>query len=139
MGAVVGCLAGGPVSDYVISAFTKRRGGYFKPELRLWCLIPPFIFGPVGLMLWGAGIGNHLHYMVPLAGAGITYGVLCAVPAIGITYVIDCYRPLAGDTMTVLTAFKNSFAFGLSFAVIPWLDRDGYVKVCAQPKSLCNY
>jgi hypothetical protein len=80
-------------------------------------------------MMWGCGIENRLHYMVPIVGTAITYGVLCAVPAVVMTYVVDCYRPLAGETMTVLTASKNTFAFALSFAVFPWLERDGYAKV----------
>lgn len=80
-------------------------------------------------MLWGAGLENRLHSMVAIAGSGITYGVLCAVPAIGMTYVVDCYRPFAGETMTILTAFKNTFAFGLSFGVAPWVTNSGYLKV----------
>ena len=128
-GAVIGCLAGGPLSDYVVAKISKRRRGYFEPEFRLWCLIPPFILGPVGLMLWGCGLGNHLSSTVPIVGDGITYGVLATVPIIGITYVVDCYRSQAGETMTILTALKNTIAFGLSFAVIPWLNKDGYVEV----------
>jgi hypothetical protein len=31
--------------------------------------------------------------------------------------------------MTSLTAFKNTFAFGVSFAVIPWIEKDGFTKV----------
>jgi hypothetical protein len=115
----------------VVSYLSKRHGGYFKPEFRLWCLIPAFILGPVGLLLWGAGLGHHLNDMVAIAGVGITYGVLCAVPAIGMTYVVDCYRPLAGETMTILTAFKNAFAFALSFGVTPWVEKNGYLKVRA--------
>ena len=133
VGAVVGCLAGGPLSDLVVAIISKRRNGYFEPEFRLWCLIPPFIFGPIGLILWGAGLGDHMKAMVAIAGSGITYAVLCAVPAIGMTYVVDCCRPLAGETMTVLTAFKNTFAFALSFGVFPWLAKDGFVKVSHLP------
>lgn len=80
-------------------------------------------------MLWGGALGNHLSSITAIAGSGITYAVLCAVPAVGMTYVVDCYRPLAGETMTVLTAFKNTFAFALSFGVEPWINLDGYVKV----------
>jgi hypothetical protein len=90
-------------------------------------------------MMWGAGLGSHLHYMVAIAGSGISYGVLCAVPAIGMTYVVDCYRPLSGETMTVLTAFKNTFAFGLSFAVFPWINRDGLVKVGVYVKIIQQF
>ncbi|KIX09065.1 uncharacterized protein Z518_00143 [Rhinocladiella mackenziei CBS 650.93] len=31
--------------------------------------------------------------------------------------------------MTILTAFKNTFAFALSFGVVPWLERDAFLKV----------
>lgn len=108
---------------------TKRRGGYFQPEFRLWCLVPSVIVAPAGLLLWGFGLERQLPYMVPIVGTAITYGVLCSVPAVVMTYVVDSYRPLAGETMTILTASKNLFAFGLSFAVFPWLERDGYAKV----------
>ena len=67
--------------------------------------------------------------MVAIVGSGISYGVLCAVPAVGMTYVVDSHRPLSGETMTVLTAFKNTFAFALSFAVTPWTEHAGYSKV----------
>jgi hypothetical protein len=92
VGAAIGCLAGGPLTDYLIDALAKRRGGLFKPEYRLWLLIPPFLVGPVGLMLWGCGVGNNMPSMVPIAGTGITYAVLCAVPAVGVTYVVRCLR-----------------------------------------------
>jgi hypothetical protein len=129
VGAVIGCLVGGPLTDWVVVFITKRRGGYFKPEFRLWCLIPIMLIGPVGLLLWGAGLGNHLSSMVAIAGTGFTYAILCAVPAVGMTYVVDCYRPLAGETMTILTAFKNTFAFALSFGVTQWLEKNGYLEV----------
>jgi hypothetical protein len=80
-------------------------------------------------MMWGAGFGNHLHWSIPLAGSGISYGVLCAVQTIGLTYIVDSYRPVAGESMTSLTAFKNTFAFAVSFAVIPWIEKDGLTKV----------
>jgi hypothetical protein len=84
-------------------------------------------------MLWGAGLANQLHYMVPIVGTAITYGVICAVPGIGMTYVVDCYRPVSKETLTIITAAKNTFAFGLSFAVFPWIERDGLVKVGGSP------
>ncbi|KIW93399.1 uncharacterized protein Z519_06004 [Cladophialophora bantiana CBS 173.52] len=129
IGAILGCAFGGPASDWVVHWITKRRKGYFEPEFRLWLIIPSAILGPVGLLMWGCGLGNHLDPYIAIVGSGITYGVLCAVPAVGMTYVVDCYKPLSGESITVLTAFKNTFAFAVSFAVNPWLTRDGYAKV----------
>ena len=45
------------------------------------------------------------------------------------TYVVDCYKPVSGETITVLTAFKNTFAFAVSFAVTPWIAESGFAKV----------
>ncbi|MCJ1298599.1 hypothetical protein MMC08_001389 [Hypocenomyce scalaris] len=119
--AIIGCYFGGPFSDVVSGWIARRRHGYFTPESRLWVLLPLYLFGPLGLLLWGVGIQNHLHWSVPIAGAGITYGVLCAVPSVTMTYVIDCYAPVAGEAITGLIAFKNTFGFAVSFAVIPWV------------------
>jgi len=126
--AVTGCLAGDPLTDIVVALISKRRGRYFEPEFRLRCLIAPFIFGPIGILLKGCGLGKHLTCLVPAAGAGTTYGVLCAVPVIETTYVVDCYRAEAGETMTVVTASKNIFASRLSFAAVRWIEKPGYVK-----------
>jgi hypothetical protein len=125
-----------------VNFITKRRGGYFIPESRLWCMLPPALLAPLGTMLYGAGLQNsNLGSMVPIVGTAITYAILCAVSGIGMTYVVDCYRPVAKETMTIVTAAKNTFAFGLSFAVFPWIARDGLVKVCsllARGAPLCR-
>jgi len=126
---VIGCLLGGPACDWLVAVIAKRQRGMFRPEKRLIAIILPFIIGPVGLMLWGVGLQLHLHWSVAMVGFGITYGVLCMVPSIGITYVVDCYRPLAGETLTGMTAVKNTFAFGLSFGETAWIGQDGFLKV----------
>lgn len=120
---------GGPASDYFVAYISLKQQGYFSPEKRLYFLVLGFILGPIGLMLWGAGLQNQLHWSVPVVGWGISYCVLCLVPTVAITYVVDCYRPLAGETLTGMTAFKNTFAFALSFGEASWISRDGYVAV----------
>ncbi|KIW97740.1 uncharacterized protein Z519_01324 [Cladophialophora bantiana CBS 173.52] len=124
----LGCAAGGPFLDWLTRYITKRRGGYFVPEYRLWAMIPPSVVFPIGLLMYGGGLENHLNYMIPIVGSAIGYAVVCVVPSVGMTYVVDCYRPLSGETMTMVTAAKNTFGFALSFAVFPWLERDGYLK-----------
>lgn len=108
---------------------TKRRGGYFVPEYRLWTIVPSAIMAPVGLLLYGFGLGKPLHYMVPIVGTAITYAVLSAVSATGLTYVVDNYRSTASETMTAVFAIKNAIAFGIGFSVFPWIARDGFIKV----------
>jgi hypothetical protein len=132
--AIIGCFYGGIGSDWLVAWITKRRGGYFQPEYRLWAVLPIIPFIPLSLMLWGCALKYELDPMVGIAGFGMNYGVLCALSPIALTYLVDCYRPLAGETLTIATAMKNVFAFGISFAVVPWLESDGFVKVrCPHP------
>ena len=93
---------------------------------------------PLGLMMWGGGLENHLSPYVAIVGAAISNGITCVVPAICIAYVVDYYRPLAGETITILTAFKNTCAFALGFAVFPWLKADGPLKVSSNIPRLAN-
>ena len=106
-----------------------RNKGQFEPEYRLWCMIGPFVFGPIGLMLWGGALGDHLNLYIAIAGTGISYAVVCAVATIGITYMVDSYKPLSADTITVLQIFRGIFAFAVSFTVTPWTLNSGYIKM----------
>lgn len=139
MASFVGCAAGGPFLDWLTRRITKRRGGYFVPEYRLWAMIPPSIMFPAGLLMYGGGLENHLHYMIPIVGSAIGYAIVCVVPSIGMTYVLDCYRPLSGETMTMVTAAKNVLGFAISFAAFPWLARDGYLKVSRRESVVIFY
>ena len=117
------------MSDWISAAITKHRGGYFLPEYRLWCLVLPGIFVPIGLMMWGGGFSSHLSPFVPIVGSAISCGTTNAVASTCIAYIVDCYRPFSGDTITVFTAFKNAVTFGLTFAVFPWTKLSGPLKV----------
>lgn len=129
IGGILGCLFGGAGSDWVVRWLSVRNRGRFEPEYRLWCLIVPFVFGPIGLMLWGCGLGNAMDPYVAIAGTGITYAIVCAVAAISITYMVDTYKPLSADVITMLQIFRGPFAFAVSFTVTPWTKNSGYVKM----------
>jgi hypothetical protein len=53
IGGVAGALYGGILSDWSIVWFTKRNGGIYEPEMRLYLVIFPAFVGPAGLFLYG--------------------------------------------------------------------------------------
>jgi hypothetical protein len=40
--------------------------------------------------------------------------------------VVDCYYPVTSDAMLLSVGLKNVFAFGFSYAIVPWISAQGY-------------
>jgi MFS family permease len=72
IGALLGILCGGHFSDWVADYFTKRNGGIREPEFRLPAIMISVITGPLALVLYGVGINNKLHWIVPTLGIGLS-------------------------------------------------------------------
>lgn len=64
IGAVLGELAGGPLSDQVMKRLTRRNGGKRVPEMRLHALYPGLVCIVVGLIVFGVTLQAHKHYVM---------------------------------------------------------------------------
>jgi hypothetical protein len=71
IGALLAIVAGGVLSDKVADFFTLRNGGIREPEMRVPAIAVNVIIAPLGLILYGVGINNELHWMVPTLGVGL--------------------------------------------------------------------
>lgn len=63
--------AGGPVGEAVANYFTIRNRGIREPEFRLPAMAISIITAPLGLILYGVGLQNKMHFMVPITGIGL--------------------------------------------------------------------
>ena len=72
IGALIGILCGGHLSDWVADYFTQRNGGIREPEMRLPAIMISVITGPLALVLYGVGIKYQLHWIVPTLGIGLS-------------------------------------------------------------------
>ena len=71
IGSLVGIAFGGRLTDWVAEYLTKRNDGIREPEMRLPAIAISIVTAPVSLVLYGAGINNQLHWMVPTLGLGL--------------------------------------------------------------------
>jgi MFS family permease len=55
VGAVLGFPFGGYLSDKSILWLSKRNGGVYEPEMRLWLALPIAVITPVGILMFGLG------------------------------------------------------------------------------------
>jgi MFS family permease len=71
LGSLIGIGFGGLFTDKIADFFTCRNGGIREPEMRLPAIFPSVICAPLALTLYGVGIQNKLHWMVPTFGLGL--------------------------------------------------------------------
>lgn len=56
IGAIPGFVVGGYLSDKSIVWLSKRNGGIYEPEMRLWLTLPLIIVAPGGILMFGLGL-----------------------------------------------------------------------------------
>ncbi|GAB7355622.1 hypothetical protein MBLNU459_g6346t1 [Dothideomycetes sp. NU459] len=138
VGTFMGIYGGGTISDWIADFFTKRNGGIREPEMRLPAMTIALICGPLGLILYGVGIDNHLHWIVPTLGLGFLSFAIAQGTNVSLVYIIDSYRPIAGETVVTQLAFKSCFGFLLSFYTNEWIAGSGYSKSFGAMAGICG-
>lgn len=122
VGCFLGTFAGGPFSDWVADYFTKRNGGIREPEMRLPAIALSVVCAPLSLVLYGCGIDNEWHWMVPTLGLGLRMWDIMSLENVSLmplvsfaitqgtnvsfVYCIDSFRPVAGEVTVTQLAFK---------------------------------
>jgi MFS family permease len=61
IGGVLGFPFGGHLSDRSILWLSKRNGGIYEPEMRLWLALPIAVICPVGILMFGLGFAYVSH------------------------------------------------------------------------------
>ena len=95
IGTSLATLICGPLSDYIVLFLAKRNRGIYEPEMRLWLCLAFTPLVPAGLFMFGIGLNNGAHWLVPAFGLGIcAFGVTPASSA-ALTYLTDAYTDVS--------------------------------------------
>lgn len=132
----------GKLTDSLAIKLARRNGGVREPEHRLWGLAISGIMASGGMLMWGVGASQSVHYMVLIIGIGITtFGVVCA-SAISLSYAVDCFKEMAGESFVTIIIIRNSIGFAFSYAITPWIQamglRDCFITV-SMITLFCTY
>ncbi|KAF9891879.1 hypothetical protein FE257_002841 [Aspergillus nanangensis] len=129
VGAILGLLTNGPLSDWISMRATKKNKGIREPEMRLPALIPYAIIMVIGNFIVAFGYEYKWDWkaivIVGYAAAGIQ---VAAIPAIISTYAVDSYKPVAGSIFVSITVNKNLWGYGFSEFITPWVEKSGFVR-----------
>ena len=147
VGAILGFLLAGLLSDWSTNIMIRRNKGIYEPEFRILLVIPQLIFGCAGLYGFGITSSHVTGWFLPdfFFGLEVMGMVLGAVASA--LYIVDAHRKLcifllhqmhnrrcitdlglgdiAVEAFTCLLIFKNIFSFGLTWSAYNWLIQTG--------------
>ncbi|KAH6631550.1 major facilitator superfamily domain-containing protein [Chaetomium tenue] len=125
VGAIVGFLIAGALSDWSARFMTKLNNGIYEPEFRILLVIPQMILGCAGLYGFGVTVdgllGYKYTYIVPLVFFGLQVAGMVIGAVASSLYIVDAYRDLAIEGFTCMIIFKNVFSFALTLKAFDWL------------------
>jgi len=143
VGAVVGFLLAGILSDSTANWLTRRNRGVYEPEFRLFLVIPQLILGCAGLYGFGITSADVVRYgwfwpdfFFALEVAGMVIGAVASS-----LYIVDAHREISIEAFTCMMIFKNVFSFGLTWSGYDWLIRGGiahvFISVASVQVAIC--
>ncbi|KAF9443415.1 MFS general substrate transporter [Macrolepiota fuliginosa MF-IS2] len=132
IGSVIGELASGPLTDFLVERARKRAlegGKPAQPEIRLQGIYPAAIIVPMGLDLLLSD-GFTVHYMGSFTAPCIAIGdfnIVQIATSVCLTYVCcDCYPAYSGGLGQSFSFIKSLFTLALTFYEVPVGQRIGY-------------
>lgn len=97
IGAIVGFVISGLLSDFSAKFLTKRNKGVYEPEFRIVMILPMLIFGCAGIYGFGitaANVESGGNLYGPIVFFGFQVGGMVVGAVASSLYIVDAYRTL---------------------------------------------
>ncbi|KKY16779.1 putative mfs transporter [Diplodia seriata] len=125
VGVAIASWYTGVLGDRFVLRQARRNGGVLEAEHRLWLFVPSLLFIPGGLLLWGVGASQGVHWF----GCVFAAGVIALTNTIGlqlsVAYCIDSYRALSGEAVVTVILVRNTMSFAIGYGITPWVQGMG--------------
>ncbi|KAJ5678735.1 hypothetical protein N7462_006979 [Penicillium macrosclerotiorum] len=125
VGAVLGFPFGGFLSDKSILWLSKKNGGIYEPEMRLWLALPAAVLGPASILMFGLGLAYGVNWSCLAVGFGVFGFVLSSISGISLSYLMDCYQDIIGDALVGVIFMRNIVSVIVLFVLTPWVNGMG--------------
>ncbi|KAL2816410.1 major facilitator superfamily domain-containing protein [Aspergillus cavernicola] len=137
IGAFIGLLTNGPLSDWISMRATIKNRGIREPEMRLPATIPYLVVSIIGNFIVAFGYEYKWDWRIIVIIGYTAVGIqVAALPAIVSTYAVDSYKPVAGSIFVSITVNKNLWGYGFSEFITNWVNKSGFVKPIMMNMSL---
>ncbi|TWU77892.1 hypothetical protein ED733_004696 [Metarhizium rileyi] len=125
IGTFPGIFVGGYLNDLSIIWLSKRNGGIYEPEMRLWLALPSAILMPGSVLMVVMGIAYGSPWPLVAVGFGILGFNLGVTGSVALSYAMDCYHDIIGHAMVGIVFSRNVLSVVVLFALTPWINGMG--------------
>ncbi|KAJ5526720.1 hypothetical protein N7513_010879 [Penicillium frequentans] len=125
VGAMLGFPVGGWLSDKHILWLSKKNGGIYEPEMRLWLALPCAILIPGSILMFGLGLAYGIQWSLLAVGFGVFGFAFSAISGIALSYLMDCYQDIIGNALVGVIFMRNIISVVVLFVLTPWVNGMG--------------
>ncbi|WAO95401.1 MFS domain-containing protein [Fusarium falciforme] len=135
LGLLIGLPFGGYLSDLLFIRSAKDGKGP-SPASRLPVALLGMLISPSGCLVIGYGLKHPDTWIQVCVGWGMLAFGLTASANVLLAYAVNTIPSRAGDIGVLVNFMKNTVAFGVSYASLPWMNGVGPVKQFATMAAL---
>lgn len=95
IGVMIASLVIGPLSDRSIVWLSKRNGGIYEPEMRLWLVLLSTPIFLLAVLLFGLGLAHNRPWLVLAFGYAILGFGITPASSLSLTYLTDAYTEVS--------------------------------------------
>lgn len=128
IGAIIGCVYAGIISDYASIWMAKRNNGIQEAEYRLWFLILPAIICPPALVCFGIGTDRGWSWVPNYIALGVIGFGFGSSGDVSMSYLMDAYPEMIIEMMCGVAVINNLLGCIFTFCCSPMLAALGNSK-----------
>ncbi|KAH8685362.1 major facilitator superfamily domain-containing protein [Tricladium varicosporioides] len=119
----------GWMGDKISLWLANRNNGVHLPEHRLIILLPGFVVGIIGLMVYAAGAQwpERYSWAAPVLGWSLFQFTFIVVIIVTTTFAAEVLPKNPGPALVVVVGTKNIVAFAASYGLVPMVQKYNYI------------
>ncbi|KND92544.1 putative MFS-type transporter [Tolypocladium ophioglossoides CBS 100239] len=137
IGTIPAIFVGGYLNDKSIVWLSRRNGGVYEPEMRLWLALPAAIITPASILMFGLGLYYEAPWPLLATGFGIFGFGLILAGDVALSYAMDCYHDIVGNSLVGVIFTRNALSVVVLFALTPWIESMGLLNLHVIVAVLC--
>jgi hypothetical protein len=129
IGSLLSWPLGGILVCHMLKRLAKRNKGIREAEHYLIGYVLPVLAGSLSTILYGLAVHHHWHFSTYYIAYGLNSFSYTSLAITNTCWVTEAFPRWAAPAMVVVGGGSMVASFAMSFALVPWIEAQGYLLV----------